>query len=57
MDRYSKVVLTVIAAALVALVVQNATTRALALTECGSRYDPCYVDSVGLSGMTVNIAR
>lgn len=44
-DGYTKVVLTAIAAALVALAIQNAATPASAIGEgCGeNRYDPCYV--------------
>ena len=44
-DGYTKVVLTAIAAALVALAIQNAATPASAVGEgCGeNRYDPCYV--------------
>ena len=45
-DRYTKGVLTVIAAALVALVFQNVSTIALAQNEsCGSSKNPCYVVS------------
>ena len=47
-DRYSKIVLTVIAAALCALVLQNATTPAEAVgRDCGERFDPCYVKVQG----------
>jgi hypothetical protein len=42
-DRYTKIVLTIIAAALCGLVVQNFTTPARALGDCGDRFDPCYV--------------
>ena len=44
-DRYTKAVLTVIAAALVALVVQNAAPDASAQIQarCGDRFKPCYV--------------
>ena len=44
-DRYTKTVLTVIGAALVALVVQNAAPDASAQIEaqCGDRFKPCYV--------------
>ena len=46
-DRYTKVVLTVIAAALVGLVVQRAIPTASAQlgAGCGSSYDPCYIAS------------
>ena len=47
-DTYSKIVLTVIAAALCALVLQNATTPAEAVgRDCGERFDPCYVKIQG----------
>lgn len=43
-DRYIKVVLTVIAAALCVIAVQNVITPVQAVNDCGgSRYDPCYV--------------
>ena len=43
-DIYSKVVLTVIATALCALVAQNFIQPASAIGDgCGSRSDPCYV--------------
>lgn len=45
-DRYTKLVLTVIAGALVALVVQNAIAPAqaqLGSGACGSSHIPCYV--------------
>ena len=44
-DHYTKAVLTVIAAALVALVVQNAAPDASAQIQagCGDRFKPCYV--------------
>ncbi len=45
MDRYTKVVLTIIAAALCALVFQNAVPQASARTDynCGWRTEPCHV--------------
>ncbi len=45
MDRYTKVVLTIIAAALCALVFQNAIPQASARTDynCGWRTEPCHV--------------
>ena len=44
-DRYTKIVLTIIAGALCALVLQNATSTAVAVGDgCGaSSYDPCHV--------------
>ena len=43
-DAYSKIVLTVIAAALCALVIQNVAGPAGAVgTSCGGYFDPCYV--------------
>ena len=45
-DRYTKTVLTVVAAALVALVLQNMTSRASADTAegCGTSFvSPCYI--------------
>jgi hypothetical protein len=48
MDLYSKTVLTVIAAALVTLCLQQALSPAIAQgSSCGhSRYSPCYVELV-----------
>lgn len=49
-DWYTKVVLTIIAAALVAIVVQGASPPALALSgeRCGEwKYQPCHVKIVG----------
>lgn len=48
MDKYTKVVLSIIAAALMLLAVQNLTTPARASGgSCGSvSYDPCYVKVV-----------
>jgi hypothetical protein len=47
-DRYTKIVLTVIAAALVALVLQNSFpgARAQMGSGCGSGHKPCYVETV-----------
>jgi hypothetical protein len=45
-DRYAKAVLTVIAAALVALVIQEVVPKAIAQSgmSCeGTRFNPCYV--------------
>ncbi|MDE1996847.1 MAG: hypothetical protein KGI75_30390 [Rhizobiaceae bacterium] len=49
MDRYAKIVLTVIATALVVIALQNAITPAQAVSgACGAnRYDPCFVTVVG----------
>ena len=47
-DRYTKIVLTVIAGALVALEAQNAIAPAQAQRGmCGGRGDPCYVAQDG----------
>lgn len=49
-DRYVKGVLTVIAACLAALVLQNAVAPGRAAADCGTfRHDPCYVEIVGTS--------
>jgi hypothetical protein len=49
-DRYTKTVLTVIAGALVALVVQNAIAPAQAqLGLCGARAKPCFVTGAVVS--------
>jgi hypothetical protein len=43
-DRYTKIVLTIIAAALVGLVIQNVVPMARAQSEaCGSAKNPCWV--------------
>ena len=46
-DRYSKIVLTVIAAALVAIAIQQAAPSAKALSDCGDYLSPCYVTTRG----------
>lgn len=47
-DRYTKIVLTVIAVALSALALQGFTPRAIAAGPgCGDRLDPCYVQGGG----------
>ena len=53
-DRYTKIILTVIAVALCALVAQNAIAPAGAAgRECGiERWQPCYVEVVGAVRMT-----
>ena len=58
-DRYTKTVLTVIAAALVAIVFQNVSTIAFAQTDaCGSSKNPCYVVSTAKQpGWTLSVAR
>jgi hypothetical protein len=55
-DRYTKIVLTIIAVALSAIAVQGAIGSAQAQfgNGCGSFGDPCYVDA-GLSGLPVYI--
>ena len=45
-DRYSKIMLTLIGVALIAIAAQNATRPARAQEEqfsCGDKSDPCYV--------------
>ena len=43
-DRYTKIVLTIIAIALCGLVLQNAVPTAAAVgEECGKSWDPCHV--------------
>lgn len=50
-DMYTKAVLTVIAAGLIALVAQNGLKPAYALGDgCGTAGDPCYIDYFTLSG-------
>jgi hypothetical protein len=49
LDRYTKVVLTIIAVTLVALVAQQAIPTARASADCGdSSYRPCYMHIVNL---------
>jgi len=43
MDRYTKAVLTVIAAALVTLALEQASSTANALSNCGGLQNPCGV--------------
>jgi hypothetical protein len=47
-DRYTKTVLTVIAAALVAIVIREVVPKAIAQSgmDCGGVTNPCYVDTV-----------
>ncbi len=54
-DRYSKFILTVIAAALVTIAVQHTSSGALALGEgCGnSHVSPCYVKGADVRGLRV----
>lgn len=51
-DWYSKGILTIIAAALCALVVQQALVPARAASDCGSSRDECYVI---ISGATLDV--
>jgi hypothetical protein len=53
-DRYTKAVLTVIAAVLVVLVAQNSTrpTVAQSAAACGSNFNPCYVTNHLIDGLT-----
>lgn len=54
--KYTNAVLTVIAAALCALVLQNATLQAVAKDEaCGKRLNPCFVTASELSGLRVRV--
>lgn len=47
MDKYTRVVLTVIAVSLVAIAIQNTITPAKARSSCGEEsYNPCYVKLV-----------
>lgn len=46
MDRYSKIVLTLIAGSLLAIAVQNFTGRAAAQFSCGTALEPCYIRTV-----------
>ncbi len=46
-DRYTKTILTVIAAALVALVIQGLAPKAIAqygMSACGDSRKPCYIE-------------
>jgi len=54
-DRYTKIVLTVIAVSLVAVLVQNQLKPAHAFSDgsCGSSIDPCYV-TIGY-GRSLNV--
>lgn len=56
-DRYTKIVLTVIAVALCVIAVQNAVPRARALGNgCGdSSSNPCYVEPASFAGFDVNV--
>jgi hypothetical protein len=53
-DRYTRTVLTVIAASLVVLVIQNATPRATAQSSLSCpAASPCYVTNVGLRPLSI----
>lgn len=55
-NGYTNAALTVIAAALCALVYQNAAQEAFAREEgCGSRSNPCFVRAENASGLDVNV--
>jgi hypothetical protein len=58
-DRYTKAMLTVIAASLTALVFQNVSTIAFTQNEpCGSSKNPCYVVSTAKQPVwTLSVAR
>ncbi len=44
MDRYTKVMLTIIALVLSGILVQNTILPAIAIGDgCGSSYNPCYI--------------
>jgi hypothetical protein len=55
MDRYTKTILTIIAAALIALAVEQATPRALAMAEsCGMTAETyCYVHLAGMNSVSI----
>jgi hypothetical protein len=56
LDRYTKFILTVIAAALVAIAVQNATRPARAqLAQCGNVQTPCYVRNTTSDALWVQV--
>jgi hypothetical protein len=56
-DRYTKVVLTVIAVALSVIAINGAIPKASALGEpCGGLGSPCYVSNFGGLPLTVKIS-
>ena len=55
-DRYTKIVLTVTAAALVALALDRAIPRAIALNDgCGTYTSPCYITTGPLTTIRVSV--
>lgn len=53
-DRYTRAMLTVIAASLVVLVVQNATPKATAQASLTcSAASPCYVTNIGITPLKI----
>jgi hypothetical protein len=54
-DTYTKAVLTVIALALVALVMRSAAQPAIAMSECGTFTNPCYVTARSGDALNVKI--
>ena len=57
-DRYSKIVLTVIAGALVTIAIQNFMQRAYAQMECGAAPNmACYVQTGPFSPLNVRVER
>jgi hypothetical protein len=55
-DRYTKFILTAIAACLVAIIVQNASREASAqLSQCGSVQTPCYVRNTTSDALWVQV--
>ena len=57
-DRYTKTVLTIIAVALCALVLQDTVRPVGALGEgCGGYFDPCHVEVTGTPTVDVNVRR
>ncbi len=53
-DRYTKVILTLIAGALLIIVVQNAVTSSRAGPDgCGSRDNPCFITTASAIGVVL----
>ena len=57
-DRYTKIVLTIIASALAVLALEQAVPKAVALGDgCGGINNPCYVKAADAFGLEVNVVR